>query len=112
MYDGRINWFAKKWYLEKYFIYFNIGVFSYENSSIRNAVIPKNRIDNSILSGSGKTLYFVEAVSDKVRKADIDNRFDDKIYDFIRDLNKRNVLFIDVLNKNREVAFRVYKIQF
>lgn len=112
MYDGRINWFAKKWYLEKYFIYFNIGVFSYENSSIRNAVIPKNRIDNSILSGSGKTLYFVEAVSDKVRKADIDSRFDDKIYDFIRDLNKRNVLFIDVLNKNREVAFRVYKIQF
>lgn len=112
MYDGRINWFAKKWYLEKYFVYYRIGVFSYENSVVRNSIIPKNSIQTSDLEGSNKTLYFIEAVSPNVMNIDNPSVLVDRMEGFINNLKQVNVPFVDIIDKQGRVAFRVYKIQF
>ncbi len=112
MYDGRINWFATWWYLEKYRIYYKISVFSYDNGGIRNLVIPRNSIDKSSLIGSGKTLYLIEAVDVGVMNADHSSSLSDRLKAFSDELRRKNTPYVDIISPHGRVSFRVYKINF
>lgn len=112
VYDGRINWFATWWYLERYRIYYRINVFSFDNSKIRNMVFPRNRIENSSLNGSGKTLYFIRALDGRVMNAETSGSLSDRLEAFAEHLETKKISFVDIANRYGEVAFRVYKIEF